>query len=437
LKTILLFGAGKSTGVLVDYLKKRALQNGWQILIADENISLAREKAAGSPFISAVYINVSDETSRELLIQQAEVVISMLPPTLHFLVAQSCIKAGRHLLTASYLDENIRTLEDDIRSKGLLFLGEMGLDPGIDHMSAMRLIVGIRARGGSIHSFISHCGGLVAPESDDNPWHYKISWNPRNVVTAGKAGAIYKYQRKIVRSDYHSLFDPDRHIAIPGHGLLSWYPNRNSLDYLSLYRLDDASTFIRTTLRHPDFILGWKKIVELRLTDETGKHQTDNLSFRTFFQDHLSRMGLKDNFSLTDIENRLLSFLGFFEDTLIDKGLCSAADVLQIALEKKLTLAATDHDMVIMQHEIGYSIDGIQKKITSTLIVKGEDKMHTAMAKTVGLPLGIAAELILQKKIGLTGLHIPVVPEIYTLVLTRLSEEGIHFTESEQDIPMK
>lgn len=423
--------------MLVDYLKKRALQNGWQILIADENISLAREKAAGSPFISAVYINVSDETSRELLIQQAEVVISMLPPTLHFLVAQSCIKAGRHLLTASYLDENIRTLEDDIRSKGLLFLGEMGLDPGIDHMSAMRLIVGIRARGGSIHSFISHCGGLVAPESDDNPWHYKISWNPRNVVTAGKAGAIYKYQRKIVRSDYHSLFDPDRHIAIPGHGLLSWYPNRNSLDYLSLYRLDDASTFIRTTLRHPDFILGWKKIVELRLTDETGKHQTDNLSFRTFFQDHLSRMGLKDNFSLTDIENRLLSFLGFFEDTLIDKGLCSAADVLQIALEKKLTLAATDHDMVIMQHEIGYSIDGIQKKITSTLIVKGEDKMHTAMAKTVGLPLGIAAELILQKKIGLTGLHIPVVPEIYTLVLTRLSEEGIHFTESEQDIPMK
>lgn len=437
MKTILLFGAGKSTGVLVDYLKKRALQNGWQILIADENISLAREKAAGSPFISAVYINVSDETSRELLIQQAEVVISMLPPTLHFLVAQSCIKAGRHLLTASYLDENIRTLEDDIRSKGLLFLGEMGLDPGIDHMSAMRLIVGIRARGGSIHSFISHCGGLVAPESDDNPWHYKISWNPRNVVTAGKAGAIYKYQRKIVRSDYHSLFDPDRHIAIPGHGLLSWYPNRNSLDYLSLYRLDDASTFIRTTLRHPDFILGWKKIVELRLTDETGKHQTDNLSFRTFFQDHLSRMGLKDNFSLTDIENRLLSFLGFFEDTLIDKGLCSAADVLQIALEKKLTLAATDHDMVIMQHEIGYSIDGIQKKITSTLIVKGEDKMHTAMAKTVGLPLGIAAELILQKKIGLTGLHIPVVPEIYTPVLTRLSEEGIHFTESEQDIPMK
>lgn len=437
MKTILLFGAGKSTGVLVDYLKKRALQNGWQILIADENISLAREKAAGSPFISAVYINVSDETSRELLIQQAEVVISMLPPTLHFLVAQSCIKAGRHLLTASYLDENIRTLEDDIRSKGLLFLGEMGLDPGIDHMSAMRLIVGIRARGGSIHSFISHCGGLVAPESDDNPWHYKISWNPRNVVTAGKAGAIYKYQRKIVRSDYHSLFDPDRHIAIPGHGLLSWYPNRNSLDYLSLYRLDDASTFIRTTLRHPDFILGWKKIVELRLTDETGKHQTDNLSFRTFFQDHLSRMGLKDNFSLTDIENRLLSFLGFFEDTLIDKGLCSAADVLQIALEKKLTLAATDHDMVIMQHEIGYSIDGIQKKITSTLIVKGEDKMHTAMAKTVGLPLGIAAELILQKKISLTGLHIPVVPEIYTPVLTRLSEEGIHFTESEQDIPMK
>ncbi|MBW7891909.1 MAG: saccharopine dehydrogenase, partial [Chitinophagaceae bacterium] len=146
---------------------------------------------------------------------------------------------------------------------------------------------------------------------------------------------------------------------------------------------------------------------------------------------------LKDNFSLTDIENRLLSFLGFFEDTLIDKGLCSAADVLQIALEKKLTLAATDHDMVIMQHEIGYLIDGIQKKITSTLIVKCEDKMHTALAKTVGLPLGIAAELILQKKIGLTGLHIPVVPEIYTLVLTRLSEEGIHFTESEQDIPMK
>lgn len=437
MKTILVFGAGKSSGALIAFLTTRAQRHHWQILLADENLSLAREKAAGSPFISAIHLDVFDEASRASLVRQAELVISMLPPSLHFLVAQSCVSAGRHLLTASYVDEKIRSLEPDIQHKGLLFLGEMGLDPGIDHMSAMRLIDRIHAQGGKITSFLSHCGGLVAPESDNNPWHYKISWNPRNVVLAGKAGAIYKYRHQTETLHYDSLFDPERQIEIPGYGALTWYPNRNSLDYLPLYGLKDASTFIRTTLRHPDFIRGWKKIVELQLTDETEKYDTDHISFGDFFRNHLSHKGIENHLPLPDFEKKLFGFLGFFGDTLINHGLCSAADVLQIAMENKLALAPGDRDMAIMQHEIGYLIDGIQKKITSTLIVKGEDKTHTAMAKTVGLPLGIAAELILQKKIALTGLHIPVVPEIYTSVLTRLSEEGIHFTESEQDIPMK
>ncbi len=429
-KKILVFGAGKSATCLIDYLLRQAATHNWQVIVADGDLEQARAKSGTSPYALPVQVNVKDHESRNALIMQSDIVVSMLPPVLHPLVAQNCVAAGRHLLTASYVDETIKSMEPEIRKKDLLFLCEMGLDPGIDHMSAMQLIHRIRAGGEKITSFHSHCGGLVAPESDDNPWHYKISWNPRNVVMAGKAGAVYRSNNEVKQLPYHQLFDPNRTAAIAGHGHFAWYPNRDSLTYIPLYTLEDCSTFIRTTLRHPDFCAGWKKVVELNLTDETQHYDTRELTYREFFQAHLLQHNIAGAVIDESREKHMLAYLGFYDDEQIGNGLCTAADVLQKALENKLKLKQQDRDMIIMQHELEYRTEGPRRKTISTLVVKGEDSMHTAMARTVGLPLGIAATLILQGKITLTGLHIPIVPEIYDPVLAALQREGIAFKES-------
>jgi saccharopine dehydrogenase-like NADP-dependent oxidoreductase len=499
MKHIVVFGAGKSATCLIEYLTTTVQANNWQLTVADSNLAAARSKTGDAPHTQAVAINVEDDASRSALITTASLVISLLPPSLHYLVAKDCVELGKHLLTASYIDDRIAALAPQIENKKLLFLCEMGLDPGIDHMSAMQLIHRIKASGCRITSFKSHCGGLVAPENDDNPWHYKISWNPRNVVMAGKTGAIFKEDGNEIHLPYEQLFDPNRGVNIPGLGFLAWYPNRDSLSYIPVYQLEEATTFIRTTLRYPEFCFGWKNIIELKLTDETEQYQTDGMTLQQFFHQHFTthgfsewiekqltarfaqtkqlleklqqlleaekevneddRKGLQD-FMMVDDNGQLLDinldevktkaaatvagqmheanlsmkqlfFLGMDDkDTLINKGTCSTADVLQFALENKLVLGKEDKDMIVMLHEITYeTADGISNTISSTLIVKGQDQLRTAMAKTVGLPLGIAAKLILQEKIQLTGLHIPIIEAIYEPVLEELKQHGIVFIE--------
>lgn len=430
MKKILLFGAGKSATCLIDYLIEQASENQWKVIVADEDFELAKQKTAFSIHARPVQADVRNDEDRNTLIEQSDIVISLLPPFLHSIVAKNCVLAGRHLLTASYMDEEIKKMGSEVSDKGLLFLCEMGLDPGIDHMSAMQLIHRIRAEGGEIHTFYSHCGGLVSPESDDNPLHYKISWNPRNVVIAGKDGATYRVNNEVQQQPYYRLFDPTRVTAIAGYGDLAWYPNRNSLPYISLYGLEESRTFVRTTLRHPDFCSAWKKLIELKLTDEVVQYNTRGLTYGDFFKTHLSKHQLTENISVEDKEWFALSYLGFFEDMMIGDGVYTAADMLQKAMEKKLKLQPEDKDMVIMQHEIEYKLEQCYKKRMCTLIVKGENSVKTAMAKTVGLPLGIAASLLLQKKITLTGLHIPTPSEIYQPVLSELQKEGIIFKES-------
>jgi len=500
----LVFGAGKSATVLISYLIAEAEENRWHIIVADANKELALSKINASPFAEAIQLDIHNEALRTSLISDSSIVISMMPPDLHFVVAKDCVEYGKHLLTASYLDDNIKTLGASIENKKLLFLCEMGLDPGIDHMSAMQIIDGIRSKGGTITSFKSHCGGLVAPESDDNPWHYKISWNPRNIVMAGKAGAIYKLHGHVVKEKYEELFEVERGVQIGADiGFLSYYPNRDSLSYVDIYGLHEAETFMRTTLRFPDFMYGWNNVIELKLTDETPAYDTDGLSLAAFFKQHLDKVNFGDwlngklearlafvkdlsdkitklmeaekemeeakeenpdieavrDFSVVDEEGNLqkididhmkdraayaiahkmheanqtlkqLFFLGMDDqETLINKGHCSAADVLQFMLEKKLALSPADKDMIVMLHEFEYSLDEKTSTINSSLVVKGEDGVHTAMAKTVGLPLGIAAKLILNGTIQLTGLHIPTHKEIYEPVLEELEKEGIRFEE--------
>lgn len=500
MKSILVFGAGKSATCLIEYLVKECATNGWNLTVADGDRSLAQSKIGNHAHATAVQVDVQDESSRQKLVTDAHLVVSLLPPHLHILVAKDCVQFEKPLLTASYADAAMKELEPAILEKKLLFLCEMGLDPGIDHMSAMQIIHRIEGSGGKIHSFRSHCGGLVAPESDDNPWHYKISWNPRNIVQAGMAGAVFKEEGEVRRLPYEQLFDANRVVDIPGLGYLSWYPNRDSLGYMPLYHQQGAFTFIRTTLRYPEFCFGWKNVIELKLTDETIQYDTDGMTLQQFFQQHFGRYGFSDwlekqvtdrfartnqlleklqqllevekdaneeekkllqDFMMVDDNGQLLDinletvktkaaatvagqmheanlamkqlvFLGMDDsETIINRGKCSALDVLQFSLEKKLALRADDKDMIVMLHEFGYEMDGRPHELKSSLVVKGRDNLRTAMAQTVGLPLGIAAKLILQGKIALTGLHIPVSREIYEPVLAELGEHGIVFTESE------
>jgi saccharopine dehydrogenase-like NADP-dependent oxidoreductase len=294
MKSILLFGAGKSATVLIDYLLKNAEKEQWHLMLADANRSMSQEKIGGSVFGTAVTIDITNEEDRKALIMEADIVISLLPPAYHIIVAKDCIAFSKNLLTASYIDESMRSLRDSIEEKDLLFLCEMGLDPGIDHMSAKKMIDEIHEKDGKIDSFISHCGGLVAPESDNNPWHYKISWNPRNVVMAGKAGAIYKLGGEIIELNYEDLFAEKRYVAIPGNEALCWYPNRDSLSYISKYGLQKTNTFIRTTLRHPDYIYGWKNIIDLKLTSEDIFYNTDKWSLSMFFRAHMDKNGFSE-----------------------------------------------------------------------------------------------------------------------------------------------
>ena len=428
---ILVFGAGKSATVLIKYLGGITAQKNWICTVADQDLNTLNNKIKGYPNLRAAALSIEDEAARQGLIKAADIVISLLPPGLHFLVAKDCVLLKKNLLTASYLDSQIKSLEKDIQEAGLLFIGEMGLDPGIDHMSAMQIIHDIQSNGGQISSFKSHCGGLIAPESDNNPWHYKISWNPRNIVTAGKAGAIYQQDGEVITKPYELIFEDCAQLNISQVGSLAYYPNRDSLSYIPLYQLESAQTFIRTTLRYAEFCLGWNKIVQAQLTSDEEMIDTNGLSYAQFFQDHLNKYEVELN---TPELIEQFNFLGLNNPTLINKGTLSTAQILQEVLEGKWKLQEGDKDLIVMLHELEYTMNNQQYALQSTLVVKGDDELHTAMAKTVGLPLGIAAVLILENKIAIKGLHIPIIKEIYEPVLAELIKEGIAFEETKTEL---
>jgi len=429
-------GAGKSATVLIEFLLSQAPQFSWKVQVADANLSAAKLKIGTSMWGEGVKLDVTEDASRRELIGQADLVISLLPPQLHILVARDCLLLGRSLFTASYIDEEVKQLAAEIEKKGLLFLYEMGLDPGIDHMSAMALVDEIKSKGGNILSFISHCGGLVATDSDNNPWHYKISWNPSNVVQAGKNGALYRWNSKTVQLNREELFAEIRPATIQHAESLAWYPNRNSLSYLELYGLDNITTFIRTTLRHPNFIKGWHRLVQLGFTQDNPIIISRNTTYADLVQQFLAVNKFQIDFNQM-IENddelaQLFQSLGFMDtDSIAQKNEYSPATFLQECLEKNLKMDAVDKDRVVMQHEIIYELNGQKRQLVSTLDIEGADAIHTAMAKTVGLPLALAAVSFLKGELQMKGLKVPIHSTIYKAILPKLKALGIHFQESE------
>lgn len=433
-KQILILGAGKSATVLIQYLQKKAVENNWYIVLADGDQSLADSKWNNAENGHAVGFDINDAQLRNKYIQSSDLVVSMLPAFLHILVAKDCVQQSKPLFTASYVDEQMKVLEKAINEKGLLFLCEMGLDPGIDHMSAMELIHRIQNKGGKITKFKSHCGGIIAPESDNNPWHYKISWNPRNIILAGKAGALFLENGKEKIINYEQLFDFAPTIQIPNLGQLSYYPNRNSLPYIDTYSLQNVQEFVRTTIRHQSFCKGWNYIIKLALTDETAFERKEALTIHEWFQNHLQTNKLAavyEQILADDALRTQFEFMGLNEAINIPLNLNTNASILQWILENKWKLDLNDKDLVVMMHEITYMLDNKEHQINSSLVVKGENDRITAMAKTVGLPLAMGVCAYLKGEITLTGLHIPTDPSIYQPILKALAAEGIIFIEAE------
>ncbi len=422
MKTIVLFGAGKSSTALIRDLAETVLKNGWTFIVADASVENLKSKLAPFPHVKPVFLSVEDTSQRRQLLQSADLVISLLPPALHIVIARDCLAAQKNLLTASYVDKDMRAMEPEIRSAGVLFLYEMGLDPGIDHMSAMEIIHRLREQGARFTGFRSHTGGLVAPESDDNPWHYKVSWNPRNVVRAGSSGAVYKEAGDILARPYHAVFADPGSVDVPGAGQFACYPNRDSLSYIPVYGLSEAATFLRTTLRHADYCSGWLGLVKAGLTDDKMPLEAGIKTFSDWSRPLLPYVNL--------VTRPLYEQLGVLDQSPLPEQAGTAADVLQFLVESRWKMKEGDHDMIVMLHEFEFTHSGKNHKTSSSLVVKGEDAVYTAMAKTVGLPLAIAAKLILEEKISLRGLHIPILPEIYVPVLAELAKKGVRFTET-------
>jgi saccharopine dehydrogenase-like NADP-dependent oxidoreductase len=416
---ITIFGAGKSATICIAYLAQKALSGSFTLTVVDMSADLLHEKTKTFPHVQTSIIAIENDLARTQIVSQANIIISLLPPHLHIKLAKDCLQYNKHLITASYADEAMKLLHEEAVNKNLLFLCEMGLDPGLDHMSAMKLIDGIHHEGGVIMHFESHCGGLVAPESDTNPWHYKISWNPKNVVLAGRAGATYLQYGQPKTIPYQQVFLNAKTITTLDNHVYAWYPNRNSFPYIDLYKLTHCDTFIRTTLRHPDFLTAWNILVQENATDENNT-ESSLLFFEQLAKKYASNTAIK--FLLDDMHNIQLPTTSF-----------SKAFVLQQLLEKKLALALNDKDLVVMQHDITYTDkNGIAKQVKSFLTITGENQHSTAMAKTVGLPLALGALAVLNNTVNMVGVHIPIHANIYNPLLAALAKEGIVFIEKEQ-----
>jgi saccharopine dehydrogenase-like NADP-dependent oxidoreductase len=443
MNNILIIGAGRSATALIRYVLTEAEKNGWFVTVADTNLEQAEAKVNGSPYGRAVWLDVTKVNDRRELIGRADVVVSLLPAHLHLEVAHDCIRLKKHLITASYVSKEMYRLGDEARDRELIFMGEMGLDPGIDHMSAMQKINEIKEKGGKISAFRSYTGGLIAPESDNNPWHYKFTWNPRNVVLAGQGTAQYLQNAKFKYIPYNRLFKQYRVVDIKGMGDFEVYANRDSLLYRDIYGLSGIPNILRGTVRYRGFCDAWNALIQIGLTD--GSYpilDSGTLTYHSFMEAYVPEDNLggsvKERIARLIGEEpdsevmKKLEWLGLFRKTKIELPNATPALILEHLLLDKWKLREDDKDMIVMQHEFEYELEGEKRLLTSTLVLRGEDSIDTAMAKLVGLPLGIFVKLVMQKKINSKGVQIPVMEEVYEPVLEELQDFGVIFREEEQ-----
>jgi saccharopine dehydrogenase-like NADP-dependent oxidoreductase len=443
MRNILIIGAGRSASSLIKYLLEKSTVENLHLTIADLSKALAEKKTNNHPNATPIALDIFDEEQRSTEIQKADIVISMLPAHLHIEVAKDCIVYKKHMVTASYISDAMQELDAAAKANNLIFMNEIGLDPGIDHMSAMKVIDEIRAKGGKMILFESFCGGLVAPESDTNLWNYKFTWAPRNVVLAGQGGAAKFIQEGTYKYiPYNKLFRRTEFLEIEGFGRFEAYANRDSLKYRSVYGLDDALTVYRGTMRRVGFSKAWDLLVQLGMTDDSYvMDHSETMSYREFTNSFLP-------YHPTDsVEIKLRHILKLDQDDVIwDKladldlfnpnkivGLKDAtpAQILEKILTDSWTLSPDDKDMIVMYHKFGFELNGERKQIDATMVCLGEDQIFTSMAKTVGLPVAMATLQILNGNITTPGVQLPINKEVYLPILKELEDYGVHFKEIE------
>ena len=435
MQNILVLGAGMSSASMIKYLLEHSEEKNWKVRVGDLDVEKARAKVGNHKNGEAFEFNVFNDAEKKKAIAKADVVIYLLPSEYLYLVAEECVEQQKHMVSSTYISREERLLDDSAKTKGVALINEIGLDPGIDHMMAMKMIDEIHGRGGDVKGFRFSTGGLLAPDSEDNPWNYKFTWNPRNVITAGKGVSRYLEKGCVKYVPYQQLFKRTKRVSIQDVGAFEVYTNRDSLKYKDLYGLDGVSTIFRGTLRRPGYCEAWDVLVQLGLTEDSFQiENAAEMTYRDLMNAFLpyseERTPQERIAEITGLERdseamKKIEWLGLFDDEPIGMEKATPAQILLQRLEQKWYFGESDRDMVAMQHVADYEHDGKQKRLTSTMIVYGDKPPHTAMAKTVGISLAITAELLLSGRIKLSGIHIPTTRAIYEPVLEKLRDEGI------------
>lgn len=440
MKQILALGAGRSAIYFIEYFGRLASQDICGFTVADINTSFLKNELNDLNKINWVNGDLNNDETVINLVEKADIVVSLLPAFMHDRIATMCLNQNKHMATASYVSAHLNSIHGEVKEKKLIFLNECGLDPGIDHMSACKIIHELQEDDYEITSFKSYCGGLITKESIENPWSYKFTWNPRNVILAGQSIAQYLNDGELKYIPPQRIFNTIEKIYMPDGTEYDGYPNRDSMSYTEAYGLQSAKTLIRGTLRYPNYCKGWNALVNIGLTDSSTKIKHDgNLTYKQLVGRFLKstsgdiKSNLKEEFknNIDDLVIDLLDSVELLSDKIIKRTQGSVADYLQDLLEEHWKLKPTDHDLVVMQHLFQVKKNNQIKEIKSSLHIEGESNLRTAMAKTVGLPLALGVEKILNDSISSFGVQIPNSPQWYSSILPKLELYGIRFIEEE------
>jgi saccharopine dehydrogenase (NADP+, L-glutamate forming) len=438
MKTVLVLGAGMVARPLVQYLLDVP---GLKVIVASRTVSRAEALIDSNPQGEARALNAENTDALRAMIPEADLAISLLPYTYHVQVAQLCIEFGKDMVTTSYVSPAMRGLDERAKAAGIILLNEIGVDPGIDHMSAMKIIHSVQQNGGKITSFRSWCGGLPAPEANTNPFGYKFSWSPRGLLLAGRNAAHYLEEGKEIDIDGEELFDHYWDVQVPGMHQMEGYPNRDAVPYADVYGIPEAETVFRGTLRNPGWSATLKTMVDLGLLDLEARAWT-GLTFNQFVgqlmgyagedirQVVADYLGLQLDSSILDN----LEWLGLFSDDPLPLEHGAPLDILAARMLEKMPYEENERDMLVMHHEFIAEYPDHKEEITSTMIDYGIPGGDSSMSRTVGLPAAIGSRLILDGKITRKGVVVPVTPDIYEPVLTELAKMGIHLEKITHEI---
>ena len=440
MKNVVVFGAGLVAAPLVEYLLE---QPDFQVTVATRTVSKAQRMVGNASNGKAVTFTIDQEEKLDELIQEHDLAVSLLPYTHHVDVAKACLRHNKHMVTTSYVSDTMKALDEEATKTGVILLNECGLDPGIDHMSAMKIIHQIQEDGGRVTSFTSFCGGLPAPDANTNPFGYKFSWSPRGVLLAGTNDAHYRMDGKDVDIEAKDLFASYRMMKVEGLGEFEGYPNRNSLPYKEIYGIEDTDTILRGTFRYPGWSPTLKAIVDLDFLSEEARTELKGDTYATLTaslvgadpgDDVKARTAEKLGLAVDDERLSRLEWLGLFSNAPLPKGVGNSLDMLCHIMERKMQYAESERDMIVLQHNFIADYGKKKEHITSTLIDYGIPGGYTSMARTVGLPAAIATKMILHDEIREPGVHIPIKPSIYNPILGELQKVGIIFEEKNQPI---